>query len=78
MLREGSVAKNLGNLAPIVNAFNSHQCLLCTDDRNPYEINKEGHIDYMVRTLIQQHGFLVHMAYRLSSYSTAQHYGLKR
>ena len=78
MLREGSVAKNLSTLAPIVNSFNSHQCLLCTDDRNPYEIYTEGHINFMVKTLIQQHQFPHHLAYRLSSYSTAQHYGLKR
>lgn len=78
MLREGSVAKNLSTLAPVVNSFNSHQCLLCTDDRNPFEIYTEGHIDYMVRTLIQQHHFPAHIAYRLSSYSAALHYGLKR
>lgn len=78
MLREGSVAKNLKTMAPIINSFNSHQCLLCTDDRNPYEIFTEGHINFMVKSLIQQHQVPPHIAYRLSSYSTAQHYGLKR
>lgn len=78
MLREGSVAKNLETMAPIVNSFNSHQCLLCTDDRNPYEISTEGHINFMVKSLIQRHHVPPHIAYRLSSYSTAQHYGLKR
>lgn len=78
MLREGSVAKNLDTMAPIINSFNSHQCLLCTDDRNPYEISAEGHINFMVKNLIQQHKIPPHIAYRLSSYSTAQHYGLKR
>lgn len=78
MLREGSVAKNLDTMAPIINSFNSHQCLLCTDDRNPYEISTEGHINFMVKNLIQQHQVPPHIAYRVSSYSTAQHYGLKR
>ncbi|WP_032113695.1 adenine deaminase [Candidatus Paracaedibacter symbiosus] len=78
MLREGSVAKNLATLAPIVNSFNSHQCLLCSDDRNPYEIYTEGHINFMVKQLIQKHKVPPHIAYRLSSYSAAQHYGLKR
>lgn len=78
MLREGSVAKNLATLACVVNNFNSHQCLLCTDDRNPFEIHTQGHIDFMVRTLIQQHQFPPYLAYRLSSYSAALHYGIKR
>lgn len=78
MLREGSVAKNLTTLAPIVNSFNAHQCLLCSDDRNPYEIYTEGHINFMVRELIRRHRVPIHVAYRLSSYSTALHYGLKR
>ncbi|RPJ74795.1 MAG: adenine deaminase, partial [Alphaproteobacteria bacterium] len=42
IIREGSVAKNLTTLAPLVTEFNSTQCFLCTDDRNPYEILKEG------------------------------------
>ncbi|MBY0462447.1 MAG: adenine deaminase [Alphaproteobacteria bacterium] len=78
MLREGSVAKNLLELAPIVKEFNSTQCLLCTDDRNPYEIAKEGHINYLIRQLIEKRSMPVHVAYRLSSFSAAKHFGLKR
>lgn len=78
MLREGSVAKNLMNLAPVVQDFNSTQCLLCTDDRNPFEINEEGHINFMVKKLIQDQHMPLHLAYRLSSYSPAKHFGLKR
>lgn len=78
MLREGSVAKNLDNLAEIVTEFNSHQCLLCTDDRNPYEIVQEGHLNYLVKRLIGFHNVPLHIAYRLASYATAQHYNLKR
>jgi len=45
IIREGSVAKNLKTLTPLVTEFNSPQCFLCTDDRNPYEIFKEAHIN---------------------------------
>ncbi|MCH7703844.1 MAG: hypothetical protein IIB61_01930 [Planctomycetes bacterium] len=38
IIREGSVAKNLRTLAGLVTEFNSPQCFLCTDDRNPFEI----------------------------------------
>ncbi len=78
MLREGSVAKNLSTLAPLLNDFNSIQCMLCTDDRNPLEIHTRGHLNEMVRRLIQDHQMAPHVAYRLSSYSPAKHFGLKR
>lgn len=78
IIREGSVAKNLSTLAPLVSEFNSPQCLLCTDDRNPLEIYEEGHINYLVKLLINKIGLPVHVAYRLSSFSAAKHFGLKR
>ena len=78
IIREGSVAKNLKTLSPLVNDFNSCQCLLCTDDRNPYEIFNEGHINYMIKKMINELGTPVHIAYRLSSFSAAKHFGLKR
>lgn len=78
IIREGSVAKNLKTLAPLVTEFNSPQCFLCTDDRNPYEILKEGHINFMIRKMIKELKVPVHVAYRLSSYSAAKHFGLKR
>lgn len=78
IIREGSVAKNLRTLAGLVTEFNSPQCLLCTDDRNPYEIFNEGHINYMLKLMIGELGIPVHVAYRLASFSTARHFGLKR
>lgn len=78
MLREGSVAKNLLNLSPLVNEFSSVNCFLCTDDRNPYEIAHEGHINFMIKELIQKANIPAHVAYRLSSFSAAKHFGLRR
>ncbi|XGC80049.1 adenine deaminase [Bdellovibrio bacteriovorus] len=78
IIREGSVAKNLKTLAPLVTDFSSAQCLLCTDDRNPFEIAHEGHINYLIKELINKHNVPVHVAYRLATYSAAKHFGLKR
>lgn len=78
IIREGSVAKNIKTLAPLVSEFNSTQCLLCTDDRNPYEILEEGHINYMIKKMINEMMMPPHVVYRLSSYSAAKHFGLKR
>lgn len=76
MIREGSAARNLNALAPLINDFNSPQCLLCTDDRNPWEIAHEGHIDALIRRLILQHNVPLHVAYRVASWSAARHFGL--
>jgi len=76
MMREGSAARNLNALAPLLNAFNSPQCMLCTDDRNPWEIAHEGHIDALIRRLILQHNVPPHVAYRVASWSAARHFNL--
>lgn len=77
-IREGTVAKNLKALAPLITEMTSLSCMLCTDDRNPVEIFKEGHINYLVRSLIQDHKIPVPLAYRVASYSAAKHFGLDR
>lgn len=78
IIREGSVAKNLNELSQVVTEFNSPQCFLCTDDRNPFEIFHEGHINYMVKKLINETKLEPHVAYRLASFSAAKHFGLKK
>lgn len=78
ILREGSVAKNLLTLAPLVNEFSSPQCLLCTDDRNPYEIFEEGHLNFVLKKLMKKGRVAPHVAYRLASFSAAKHFGMKR
>ncbi|HHZ8505892.1 TPA: adenine deaminase [Morganella morganii] len=77
MIREGSAARNLDALAPLITAMSSPQCLLCTDDRNPWEIIHEGHMNALVYRLINQHQIPVHIAYRVASWSAARHFGLK-
>lgn len=77
MIREGSAARNLDALAPLITGMSSPQCLLCTDDRNPWEIIHEGHMNALVYRLINQHQIPVHIAYRVASWSAARHFGLK-
>lgn len=74
-VREGSVAKNAADLVPIVNDYSSVACMLCTDDRNPLDIAREGHIDHILRIAIRE-GIRPEVAYRSASFSTAMHYGL--
>ncbi|WP_312972198.1 adenine deaminase [Atlantibacter sp.] len=77
MIREGSAARNLNALAPLISEFSSPQCMLCTDDRNPWEIAHEGHIDALIRRLINQHDVPLHVAYRVATWSPARHFGFK-
>jgi adenine deaminase len=53
MIREGSTARNLRDLLPLVTPKNSRRLLFVTDDRHPKELLKEGHIDSIVREAIR-------------------------
>lgn len=52
MIREGSAARNLEALLPMVLEHGPTNCMLCTDDREPDELLHEGHIDDIVRKAI--------------------------
>lgn len=76
LLREGSAAKNLLDLLPLVTAKNARQFLFVSDDRHPADILSEGHIDFMVRTAIKQ-GIDPIIALQIASLNAAQYFGLR-
>ena len=49
-IREGSVAKDLDALIPLLDLATSTSIGFCTDDRNPLDILEEGHVDHLVRS----------------------------
>jgi adenine deaminase len=53
MIREGTTARNLRDLIPLVTPKNSRRFLFVTDDRHPKELLEEGHIDSIVREAIR-------------------------
>ena len=53
MIRQGTGAKNLKNLLPIVNERTARHLMLCTDDRHPHDLLEDGHIDAVVREAIR-------------------------
>lgn len=53
MLREGSAAKNLLDLLPVITSLNANRCLLVTDDRNPLDLLQEGSIDHLIRLAVR-------------------------
>ncbi|PQV56232.1 adenine deaminase [Defluviimonas denitrificans] len=76
LIREGSVSKDLEALAPVLSDVTSAYMCLCTDDRNPLDIGEHGHLDYMIRRLIER-GCRPLAVYRAASLSAAEAFGLK-
>jgi len=74
-IREGSVSKDLAALAPLISADTSPFLAFCTDDRNPLDIEEEGHVDFMIRAAIRA-GAAPHHVYRVASWSGARAFGL--
>jgi adenine deaminase len=75
-LREGSIAKNVATLAPLLTERTWQHLAFCTDDRNPLEIAEEGHIDAALRKAIAA-GAPAIAAYRAASLGAALAFGLR-
>ncbi len=76
MLREGSAARDLENLASAVTARNARRFMLCSDDRHPDDLASEGHVDRMLRLLVAK-GVDPLDALAMASLVPAEHYGLR-
>ncbi len=75
MIREGSAARNLDTLMPLVKELHPPRVFFVTDDRDPQDLTTRGHIDSMVRRAIEL-GLGPVEAIRLASYNTAQYFRL--
>src|SRR5579859_463825 len=53
MIREGSAARNLDTLLPLVKELHPPRVFFVTDDRDPQDLTTRGHIDSMVRRAIE-------------------------
>lgn len=74
-IREGSAARNLDALMPLMTLENSPFLAFCTDDRNPLDMEEGGHIDSMIARSIAN-GISPLVAYRVASLSAARGLGL--
>ncbi len=52
LIREGSAARNLQALLPLLAEYGPHRIAFCTDDREPEHIADDGHINSMVRDAV--------------------------
>ncbi|MGN6632238.1 MAG: adenine deaminase, partial [Nitrososphaeraceae archaeon] len=76
MIRQGAHERNLQNLIPLINDFNSTHISLVSDDRDVIDLEENGHMDHLVRTAIS-FGLPPIRAIQMASINTARYFGLK-
>ena len=52
MIREGSVARNMEALLPVVNTSTYRRCIFVTDDAHPRDLLNRGHMDHILRKAV--------------------------
>ena len=75
MIREGSVARDLAALVPVVTPANQHRFCFCTDDCQPADLVKRGGMDHAIRSAIAL-GMDPVSAIRLATWNPAQYFRL--
>lgn len=76
MIREGTAAKNLATILPVVNQFNARRCFLVSDDRHPLDLLREGHLDFTVKKAISL-GLEPVRAIQMVTINPAEYFGLR-
>jgi adenine deaminase len=75
-LREGTAARNLRSLAPLITRENERRLCLCTDDRHCQDLLDEGSIDHMIRVAIAE-GVDPVAAFRMASLNASEYFRLR-
>jgi adenine deaminase len=75
MIREGSSAKNLADLIPVVTPENAGRLMLVSDDRHPHDLVHEGHMDAILRKATHL-GLDPITAVRMATLNPAAYFGL--
>lgn len=77
MIREGSSAKNLESILPLVNDQNQRRFLFVVDDRSPADLLEDGDIDAVVRRSIAL-GLEPVRAIQMATINPAGYFGTKK
>jgi adenine deaminase len=76
MIREGTAAKELKKLLPVITPINSRRCILVTDDKLPDDLITEGSVDHNVRLAIKE-GLDPVTAIQMVTINAAEFFGLR-
>ncbi len=77
MIREGSTAKNMAALIPLVRAYGVSRFMLVSDDRHPDELCESGHMDLLLKKAVYM-GLPPNIAVRMATFNPAFYFNLKR
>jgi adenine deaminase len=75
MIRQGTAARNLNDLLPLIGKGSCRRLMWCTDDRHPHDLIADGHIDAILREAIGQ-GVDPLTAIRMATLNPAERFGL--
>ena len=75
MLREGSAARDVKALLPVITERNARRCLFVTDDKHLDDLIAEGSIDYNISLAIEN-GINPITAYQMATLHAAECFGL--
>lgn len=76
MIRDGTAAKNLEALAPLLHPQYAARCMFCTDDKHPSDLLEKGHIDYIMRKAVNEYGADPIRAIKAASHNAARYFHL--
>jgi adenine deaminase len=76
MVREGTSAKNLEELLPLITSENARRFCFVSDDLHPQDILDRGHLDFMIKRAIGM-GLNPVVAVQAASLNPAEYFGLK-
>ncbi|MBQ5749056.1 MAG: adenine deaminase [Oscillospiraceae bacterium] len=74
MIREGTAARNLEALAPLLTPQYADRCMFCTDDKHPNDLLEKGHIDYIVKEAINRYGVDPIIAIKAAGHHAARYF----
>ena len=77
MIREGSTAKNMAALIPLVRAYGVSRFMLVSDDRHADDLVEEGHVDELLRKAVYM-GLPPNIAVRTVTFNPAFYFNLRR
>ncbi len=75
-VREGTAARNLKELLPLIKPATAEQMALCSDDLSPVELSESGHMDRILRKAVSL-GLDPLLAIRIASLSPLRHLGIR-
>jgi adenine deaminase len=76
MVREGTCARNLDALFPVIDANTWSRMMWCTDDRHPHDILACGHVDAIIRKAVAK-GLDPVTAIRMGTINPADYFGIR-